>query len=637
MPFYTDDKIGPENYGLQDFKPTYGQSLSATVDDAVTGLPSVIGYNVYANRQRNKQTSDRLSAYDAETMIKESGVHGINAKDGEYNHEALSAIIERQRKAQITSDVLSRTEYSWTGTPVRGLAALATNIIDPVNVASAFIPVVGEARGSAMLAKSAVGSFGRAVTRAGIGAAEGAVGAAMVEPLIYAGRTELQDDYHMSDSLLNIAFGGALGGGLHVTAGHIADTFRARDPYTRFSGLDTQQVKTVMDFEHSLTPDMPATAIDSSIADWTPKMREAAGFGKRVESAAVIPEAAAKETVDIPRSMNKEDFQSLAKQYPKEVMDSIISRVAARDMPEIPFKKLVDTTQEGARKIAVRELTDSMNAELLGTAGNKLAPKEVSALNAQLKTVTDSAKQVDAQFKEVAKELQGTGLSRKQAESKAKEVIADRKAELETQQSALAKKIANHVEASRAEQGIAELKKGNVPATFEPLVQNRVSQIQAHVDTLRTLDHSAASVIDAATPEARQAAFRSALAQAVNGRMPDVESIVRGDYTFQSIKSIADRQEKAESLAVGDPAASKSAKERLDASAKETGLPEAEAELLKVDDMLKELQKNLEQNGMDQAITAKMMEQMKPFDEAIAKAENYRAAAKAAAICGLRS
>lgn len=636
MPYYMDDKVGPENYSLQDFKPTSAQSLSATVDDAVSGLPTAIGFNVWANRQRNQNATDRLSAYDAETMIKESGVHGINAKDGEYSNAALTAIIERQRKAQIASEVMSRTEYSWSGTPVRGLAALATNIIDPVNIASAFIPVVGEAKVASILSRSAAGSLARAGARVGIGAAEGAVGAALVEPLIYAGRTQLQDDYHMSDSLLNIAFGGALGGGLHVTAGHIADTFRARDPYMRFSGLDSTQVRTVMDFEHSLTPDMSQASIETALADWSPRMREAAGFGKRADTAVAVPDAAGKETIDIPRSMSKEDFAELYKQYPKQVMESIISRVASRDMPDIPFKKLSETTPEGARQIAVRELSDSIRADLLGTAGNKLEPGQVSGLRKQLDTINQGSKELDSSFKDIVKEAQSQGLSRKRAESHANRVIADSKNELDAQRTAIENQLKSHLDAAHAEHDIAALEKGVVPASFENKVQDRINQIKAQADTLRTMQPSASSVIDAATPEARQAAFRSAIAQTVNGRMPDVESIIRGDYTFQSIKSIADRQAKAESLAVGDSAASKSAQERLDASPKDTGLVEAEAELLKADDMLKELQNNLEQGGMDKSIIARMVENMKPFDEAIEKSENYRAAAKAAAMCGLR-
>ena len=46
---------------------------------------------------------------------------------------------------------------------------------------------------------------------------------AAVEPLVYGVAQSEQADYHMVDSLLNVTFGGVLGGGLHAIAGAIGD------------------------------------------------------------------------------------------------------------------------------------------------------------------------------------------------------------------------------------------------------------------------------------------------------------------------------------------------------------------------------------------------------------------------------
>jgi GNAT superfamily N-acetyltransferase len=99
-------------------------------------------------------------------------------------------------------------------------AGLVASILDPLNVASAFIPVVGEARYAAMVAR--LGVTGARATR---GAIEGAVGAAIVEPFTLAAASYEQADYDAADSLASIAFGTALGSGLHVAGGAVKDRF----------------------------------------------------------------------------------------------------------------------------------------------------------------------------------------------------------------------------------------------------------------------------------------------------------------------------------------------------------------------------------------------------------------------------
>lgn len=133
---------------------------------------------------------------------------------------ALDILIERKRRELVRMDAANRApmRYAWVGVP----AQIATGIIDPVNVAASFIPLVGPTKYAAMLARAA-GPLGRAGVRAGVGAAEGFVGSALVEPFVAAAKAQEQADYDMADSLLNVTFGSVLGGGLHVTGGAVAD------------------------------------------------------------------------------------------------------------------------------------------------------------------------------------------------------------------------------------------------------------------------------------------------------------------------------------------------------------------------------------------------------------------------------
>lgn len=96
---------------------------------------------------------------------------------------------------------------------------LAGSVLDPLNVASAFIPAVGQARMATMAAR-----FGKSGSRLMAGAIDGAVGAVVVEPLVIGQAYLEQDaDYGLMDSFLNVTFGSILGGGLHVGFGKISD------------------------------------------------------------------------------------------------------------------------------------------------------------------------------------------------------------------------------------------------------------------------------------------------------------------------------------------------------------------------------------------------------------------------------
>jgi hypothetical protein len=103
-----------------------------------------------------------------------------------------------------------------------GAAKLAVGIgvsfLDPINIGASFIPVVGQARFAQIAART-----GLKTARAVRGAVEGAVGATILEPLIYSTAQKIQADYDLVDSFMNIGFGTIIGTGLHVGAGALKD------------------------------------------------------------------------------------------------------------------------------------------------------------------------------------------------------------------------------------------------------------------------------------------------------------------------------------------------------------------------------------------------------------------------------
>lgn len=107
--------------------------------------------------------------------------------------------------------------------------AIAGSFLDPLNVASAFIPSVATAR----LATTA-SRMGRSGNRFTTGMMDGAIGAALIEPIVIGAAAAEQDaDYGLMDSFLNVAVGSALGGGLHWGAGKISDRINKMPASTR--------------------------------------------------------------------------------------------------------------------------------------------------------------------------------------------------------------------------------------------------------------------------------------------------------------------------------------------------------------------------------------------------------------------
>lgn len=119
-------------------------------------------------------------------------------------------------------DSLSRARSGFLPATGRFAAQLLASAADPLNIASGFIPVVGEARFFKLAA-----TLGKPLARVVTGAAEGAVGAAVIEPMIYTQAQREQADYDGYDSLLNLSLGAGLGSIAHVGLGAAGDWLRA--------------------------------------------------------------------------------------------------------------------------------------------------------------------------------------------------------------------------------------------------------------------------------------------------------------------------------------------------------------------------------------------------------------------------
>lgn len=184
----------------------------------------------YKDQQRKS-----ISKQEADKKVSEAGVK-LDIGENGIPEAALTILIERKRE-EIKRQALIDSAPSgfWSGAAQIG-TGLAVSLADPIGVASAFIPIVGQARYVKLLA-GATSAGGRAGVRAGVGAVEGAVGAAIIEPIVLLAATAEQADYGLYDSYMNLVFGAVLGGGLHTGLGAIGDAVGKSSAATKESLL----------------------------------------------------------------------------------------------------------------------------------------------------------------------------------------------------------------------------------------------------------------------------------------------------------------------------------------------------------------------------------------------------------------
>lgn len=206
---------------------TLGEVASATLEETLASNPSVAYYREKYLEKAGELSPDTVDAVSARQRLKEEGLEGrLRIPDQGIPRFALDTLIDRKREEVKREEVLSRAPPGIASGSVRLAVGLGASLLDPLNIAAGFFPVVGEARYARLLSK-APGFLGRTAVRAGVGAVEGTAGTAAIEAIVYSSKQADQADYDMADSLANIAFGGVFGAGLHVMGGALGEVARA--------------------------------------------------------------------------------------------------------------------------------------------------------------------------------------------------------------------------------------------------------------------------------------------------------------------------------------------------------------------------------------------------------------------------
>ena len=169
--------------------------------------------------------------------------------DEPMSEEEARLLYEGKKEELIRNAIISRSPTGFVPGVAKfggGMLAMAT---DPVEVATMFIPFVGQAGKARSIAR-----FGRIKGRAAVGAVEGTAGALLTEPLYYGLSKEQQLDYTMSEALLNVGAGTFFGGGIGTIAGLL-----------KRSGADARTIISDADIDAVLKQSVPEVSVRADL------------------------------------------------------------------------------------------------------------------------------------------------------------------------------------------------------------------------------------------------------------------------------------------------------------------------------------------------------------------------------------
>tara|TARA_R110000850_G_scaffold35596_10_gene94772 strand:+ start:499 stop:1704 length:1206 start_codon:yes stop_codon:yes gene_type:complete len=206
--------------GYDYYETSFGDAMGAVASETWARNPLSSLSSLYELRTAEEKKESPLVPRN--DLNKEYSNLGLFFEEDEYQ-SVVDIMVEEKNLERARQDIINRGPQGvGTGVAKFGVG-LGVSMLDPINLASAFIPVFGQARFASLVARQ-----GFTKARVVRGAVEGAVGAALVEPLIGYAASELQADYGLADSFLNVTFGSILGGGLHFGGGKLKDIYTAR-------------------------------------------------------------------------------------------------------------------------------------------------------------------------------------------------------------------------------------------------------------------------------------------------------------------------------------------------------------------------------------------------------------------------
>jgi hypothetical protein len=245
------------NIGLGTFKQsqaeiglTYSQTRTSFLDAAHANFMNAFNRNPFASTGR---AYDMTKAYQSsntylnrDELNKKYAGLGLNFTE-DTREGVVDYIVERKKLDNKRANILARGPSGKLAKSFFFLESLGTSFLDPINIGASFVPIVGQARFAAMVARS-----GKNIARMKKGFREGLVGNAMVEPIVYGVAKAEQADYGAYDAITNIALGGFIGSAAHVGFGRIGDFLAEKrgkpNIYQKLGAISPENQRQLLDY-----------------------------------------------------------------------------------------------------------------------------------------------------------------------------------------------------------------------------------------------------------------------------------------------------------------------------------------------------------------------------------------------------
>ncbi len=565
---------------LQGMKDRYLYLGGARPDNTIIGF-SMEGMPIYGD----DASQQRVPPEQAQQALDAAGVKLKAPEDGMYQ-DTLDALVKRQQEQTARQVAISASP---TGArSVLGFGAqFATSLLDPINLATSFVPVIGPAKYTALLADAA-SPLARFGIRAGIGAAEGAAGTVLVQPLDYLAARSQGDDFTMVNALENVAFGAAFGAGLHSMGGALKDAV-----------VGAPKKPTISTDVPDVLPENPANTADIS----TRAGHQPITIKLETGEVPISPLGAAW----MNNSVSHETRIAATSTAVGQLVDgrNIEITPVIRADPNFQLQMAMRQQPSDMASALAQARTDiepQLRADLTALAGNQAEPGAVTQMKAQLDQIQTELAKPPVPSKEDVRALQNSQkLKFKDAEALAQQQLDARRADLTQQSDRLTQAIEMNRQASQAAQDLATLDGGGFPERYQ-------DQLNGRAQTLLDGDPLLSAVRKLYAPG--EDADRAA-AQAYNA---------------------------PENVAVADSAMSRAADEHManvPESVKSAGLEGAEKAMNDAQIRYQDTLDNLKRTGASDDVIARLQKELEPFDAAVKDSDNLAAATRAAAICGL--
>ena len=208
---------------IREFEPTFSEVNSAAFSNTWLNNPEVLASDYYDFNEAQDVGEKSLSKEQAEARASEEGIVIKNIPEEGLTEEGYKVLSSRQQKLQDNAAILSDADAGFFR---QAIPSFIAGMASPTNIAVdiAAGAILGKAFKIGKMASEA-SKLSRVMRNAKLGALEGGIGAAAIEPVVHHLANELGDDYDIYDSFENIAFGSVLGGGIRMGAGALGDAY----------------------------------------------------------------------------------------------------------------------------------------------------------------------------------------------------------------------------------------------------------------------------------------------------------------------------------------------------------------------------------------------------------------------------